>query len=99
MKPMDQTKDLLIQRFLQATENLFNLIAPDISLEELESDVTVAQIRVMLVLRAENECSMSEISAAVGFAPSTATGIGDGLVAEDGLSDFVQVGLFGHCFL
>ncbi len=64
---MDQSKYLLIQRFLQSTEDLFHLLAPNISLEELESDVTVAQIREMLVLRAERECSMSEIAAAVGL--------------------------------
>ena len=79
---MDQSKDILIQRFLQSTEDLFHLLAPNISLEGLESDVTVAQIRVMLVLRAERECSMSEIAAAVGVVPSTATGIVDGLVAR-----------------
>jgi len=79
---MDQTKELLIRRFLQSTEDLFNLLAPNISVEGLESDVTVAQIRVMLVLRAERECSMSEIAATARVVPSTATGIVDSLVAR-----------------
>ena len=79
---MDKNKDLLIKRFIKSTEGLFHLLAPNISLEGLESDVTVAQIRVMLVLRAEGACSMSRIAAAVGVVPSTATGIVDGLVTR-----------------
>jgi len=58
------------------------MLVPNLPLERLKLDVTIAQLRVLLVLRTGGPSRMSAIASAAGIAPSTATGIVDHLVAK-----------------
>jgi DNA-binding MarR family transcriptional regulator len=55
---------------------------PNIPAEWLSSDLTVAQLRVLLVLHAEGPSRMSSIASGLDIAHSTATGIVDNLVKK-----------------
>jgi len=79
---MSQDKRTLIQRILRLTEELYDMLIPSLPLERLTSDVTVVQLRVLLVLRTGGPSRMSAIASAAGIVPSTATGIVDNLVAK-----------------
>ena len=80
---MSQEKEALIQQLLTLTEELYEILAPSLSFDRLASDVTVAQLRVLLGLRSLGPSPMSSIAEAAGVVPSTATGIIDNLVAKD----------------
>jgi DNA-binding MarR family transcriptional regulator len=80
---MDQDRQALIQHILKLSEEIYNMLIPSLPREWLESDVTVAQLRVILVLHTEGPSRMSSIASAVGVALSTATGIVDHLVRKD----------------
>mgnify|MGYP001105425088 CR=1 FL=1 len=79
---MNDNKEALVQQLLDIIEELFILLAPTLSLDKLASDVTVAQLRVLLGLGTLGPSSMSAVASAVGIVPSTATGIVDNLVAK-----------------
>ncbi len=79
---MADDRQILVDRILVLAEDLFNLLTPNLSLDGLASDITVAQLRVLLALRAGGTCSMSAIASKAGVVPSTATGIVDNLVAK-----------------
>jgi len=78
----DKDKNKLVQELLDLIGELFTQLAPTLSLERLESDITVAQLRVLLGLRTLGPSPMSAIAATAGVVPSTATGIVDNLVAK-----------------
>ena len=80
---MDQKRQALIQHILKLSEEIYNMLIPSLPREWLESDVTVAQLRVILVLHTEGSSRMSSIASAIGVALSTATGIVDHLVRKD----------------
>jgi DNA-binding MarR family transcriptional regulator len=79
---MDQNRQALIQHILKLSEEIYNMLIPSLPREWLESDVTVAQLRVILVLHTEGPSRMSSIASAIGVALSTATGIVDHLVRK-----------------
>ncbi len=72
----------LIKRILKLAEEIFREIKPIIPSEWLTSDVTVAQLRVLLVLYAQGSSRMSSIASRIGIAISTATSIVDNLVKK-----------------
>jgi DNA-binding MarR family transcriptional regulator len=80
---MEQDRQALIQHILKLSEEIYNMLIPSLPREWLESDVTVAQLRVLLVLHTEGPSRMSSIASAIGVALSTATGIVDHLVRKD----------------
>jgi DNA-binding MarR family transcriptional regulator len=80
---MDQDRQALIQHILKLSEEIYNMLIPSLPREWLESDITVAQLRVLLVLHTEGPSRMSSIASAIGVALSTATGIVDHLVRKD----------------
>jgi DNA-binding MarR family transcriptional regulator len=80
---MEQDRQALIQHILKLSEEIYNMLIPSLPREWLESDVTVAQLRVILVLHTEGPSRMSSIASAIGVALSTATGIVDHLVRKD----------------
>jgi DNA-binding MarR family transcriptional regulator len=79
---MAQKRQALIQHILKLSEEIYNMLIPSLPREWLESDVTVAQLRVILVLHTEGPSRMSSIASAIGVALSTATGIVDHLVRK-----------------
>ena len=80
---MNDEKNSLVQEMLDLVGELFALVAPTLSLDHLTSDITVAQLRVLLGLRTLGPSPMSAIASAVGVVPSTATGIVDNLVGKE----------------
>ena len=72
----------LIPQILKLSENIFHEIKLSIPPEWLTSDMTVAQLRVLLLLHTEGPSRMSSIAATLGIAVSTATGIIDNLVKK-----------------
>jgi len=85
---VNDEKNSLVQEMLDLVGELFALVAPTLSLEHLASDVTVAQLKVLLGLRTIGPSPMSAIASAAGVVPSTATGIVDNLVGKDLVSRY-----------
>lgn len=79
---MENEKDMLVGQLLAIIEELFTLLAPTLSLDRLASDITVAQLRVLLGLGTLGPSSMTAVAEAAGIVPSTATGIVDNLVGK-----------------
>ncbi|MFC1945750.1 MarR family winged helix-turn-helix transcriptional regulator [Chloroflexota bacterium] len=72
----------LVQRILQLGEQIYGELKPSIPLEWLSSDVTVTQLRTLLVLRETGPTRMSSLAAALGTALPTTTGVVDNLVKK-----------------
>jgi DNA-binding MarR family transcriptional regulator len=79
---MHQDRQALIRHILKLSEEIYNMLIPSLPREWLESDVTVAQLRVLLVLHTDGPSRMSSIASAIEVALSTATGIVDHLVRK-----------------
>lgn len=77
-----EEKAALVQELLQSIGELFEYLAPSFAIDLQASDITVAQLRVLLGLRTLGSSPMSSIADAVGVVPSTATGIVDNLVGK-----------------
>ena len=73
----------LVKQILYASENIFQVMGITIPPEWLMTDMTVAQLRVLLLLHTEGPSRMSSIAATLGIAVSTATGIIDNLVKKE----------------
>ena len=74
---------ILVQQILAVSAEIFQAIGLNIPPEWLSSDMTVAQLRVLLLLYTEGQSRMSSIAATLGIAVSTATGIIDNLVKKE----------------
>jgi DNA-binding MarR family transcriptional regulator len=77
-----QDINALAQYIVKLSGDIFRAIKPNFPAEWLTSDLTVAQLRVLLVLHAEGPSRMSSIASSLGIAVSTATGIMDNLVKK-----------------
>jgi DNA-binding MarR family transcriptional regulator len=82
MQPNNKDRRILIKQILKLSEAIFQEVKPIIPSEWLTSDVTVAQLRVLLVLYAKGSSRMSAIASYIGIAISTATSIVDNLVKK-----------------
>ena len=80
---MQQNKEVLVQHILKMAEDIYHVLTPNIPTEWLSSDLTVAQLRVLLVLHAEGPSRMSSIASELDIALSTATGVVDNLVKKE----------------
>ena len=82
---INQVKDNknLVTQILQVSENIFQVMGITIPPEWLMSDMTVAQLRVLLLLQTEGPSRMSSIAGTLGIAVSTATGIIDNMVKKE----------------
>ena len=78
-----QDSKTLIPQILKLSEDIFQAIKVSIPPEWLTSDMTVAQLRVLLLLHTEGQSRMSSIASTLGIAVSTATGIIDNLVKKE----------------
>jgi DNA-binding MarR family transcriptional regulator len=73
----------LVKQILKLSEDIFQAIKLGIPAEWLVSDMTVAQLRVLLLLHTGGQSRMSSIAANLDIAVSTATGIIDNLVKKE----------------
>ncbi len=80
---MIQNKDVLVQHILETSGRIYGALNPTIRLELLSSDITVAQLRVLLILLTDGPSRMSAIASILDVALSTATGIVDNLVKKE----------------
>lgn len=78
MKAENQQK--LVQHILQIATDIYELIGLVVPQEWLTSELTVTQLRVLLVLKTANLCRMGDVASALGVTLPTATGIIDNLV-------------------
>jgi len=81
-KARGQDSETLVRHILKLAEDIYRAIKPSVPPEWLTSDLTVAQLRVLLVLYTEGPSRMSSIASSIGIAVSTATGIMDNLVRK-----------------
>ena len=80
---MPLNRETLVQQILKISEDIFNAIPINIPMDWLSSDLTIAQLRVLLVLRVQGANRMGSIASALEIALPTATGIVDNLVKKD----------------
>lgn len=78
----EQGNETLIRHILKLSEDIYRTIKLSVPPEWLTSDMTVAQLRVLLLLYSEGLYQMSSIASSLGIAVSTATGIVDNLVRK-----------------
>ncbi len=72
-----------IQSLQQKLEELEGAIAPIIPQDWLTTDLTMPQLKVMLILWREGPARMSELASGLGVTLATATGVVDRLVEKD----------------
>ena len=80
---MTPDREELVQQILRLSEDIYNSIPLDIPSEWLESDLSVAQLRVLLVLQSQGPSRMSSVASIIGVALPTATGVVDNLVKKN----------------
>jgi len=76
------TNETIIRHILKIAEDIYRTIKLSVPPEWLTSDMTVAQLRFLLLLYSEGPSQMSSIASSLGVAVSTATGIVDNLVKK-----------------
>lgn len=79
---MSKDRQTLVRHILELSEDIFRAVKLGVPSEWLTSDLTVAQLRILLVLYTEGQSRMGSIASALGIAVSTATGIVDNLVKK-----------------
>ena len=82
MKP-EMTKDELIESTLQLTDKAFRDLFPILPKEWLGLDLTMPQLKVVLLLFLNGPERMGTIASALGVSLATATGVVDRLVEKD----------------
>lgn len=85
MKPNNSTEQdgkALVRHILKLSEDIYRTIKLSIPPEWLASDMTVAQLRVLLLLYSEGPNRMGSIASAIGTTLSTTTGTVDILVKK-----------------
>lgn len=80
---MTEKKEKIVQHILDLSEKIFNSIPILIPPEWFSSDLTVAQLRILLLLHMRGSARMGEIASGLGITLPTATGIVDNLVKKD----------------
>jgi DNA-binding MarR family transcriptional regulator len=79
---MEKDSDTIVRHILKLGEGIYRAMKLSVPPEWLSSDLTVAQLRVLLILYTEGPSRMSSIASTIGIAVSTATGIVDNLVKK-----------------
>ncbi len=78
-----RNKEDLVQHILRMSEALYNALSPGVPTEWLSSDLTVAQLRILLVLQSRGPTRMSDIASTLSVTLPSATGIVDNLVKKE----------------
>jgi len=76
-------KEELIENILQLTDRTFRELFPMLPREWLHLDLTMSQLKVVLLLFMSGPSRMSDIASALGVSLATATGVVDRLVERD----------------
>ena len=76
-------KEDLIESILHLTDRAFRQLLPMVPKEWLRLDLTMPQLKVVLLLFISGPSRMSEIASALGVSLATATGVVDRLVERD----------------
>jgi DNA-binding MarR family transcriptional regulator len=79
----EPSKEDLIGSILQLTDRAFRQLLPMVPKEWLRLDLTMPQLKVVLLLFISGPSRMSEIASALGVSLATATGVVDRLVERD----------------
>jgi DNA-binding MarR family transcriptional regulator len=82
MEP-EMTKDDLVRSTLKLTDKAFRELFPILPKEWLSLDLTMPQLKVVLLLFTNGPERMSTIASALGVSLATATGVVDRLVEKD----------------
>ena len=80
---MTRSKNKLVKDILDLSEKIFATIPVTIPPEWFSSDITIAQLRILLLLHMQRSARMSSIASELNIALPTATGIVDNLVKKD----------------
>ncbi len=72
-----------INHILKLADDIYRVIKFSVPPEWLASNMTVAQLRVLLLIHSEGHIRMSAIAAALGVKEATATGIVNNLVKKE----------------
>jgi DNA-binding MarR family transcriptional regulator len=73
----------VVRHILKLSEDIFRATKLSVPPEWLSSDMTIAQLRVLLLLHAEGPSRMGSIAASISTTLPTATGIVDNLVKKE----------------
>jgi DNA-binding MarR family transcriptional regulator len=76
------SNETLIRHILRLSEDIYRTIKLSVPREWLTSDMTVAQLRVLVLLYSEGPSQMGYIASSLEVAVSTTTGILDNLVRK-----------------
>jgi DNA-binding MarR family transcriptional regulator len=79
---MKKDNEALVHHILNLSNDIFQQVRLSIPPEWLTADMTVAQLRVLLLLHTDGPCRMSIIAQTLGTTLSTATGTVDILVKK-----------------
>ena len=79
----EPSKEDLIESILQLTDRAFRQLLPMVPKEWLRLDLTMPQLKVVLLLFISGPSRMSDIASALGVSLATATGVVDRLVERD----------------
>ena len=71
------------REIVELSEQFYQHSSAPLPTELVKADLTMSQLRLLLILRTEGENSMSQVAHALGVALPTATGIVDRLVERD----------------
>jgi DNA-binding MarR family transcriptional regulator len=72
-----------VEYILQLSEKAFRELFPLLPIEWLKFDITMPQLKVVLLLHMTGSVRMSDIASALGVSLATATGVVDRLVERD----------------
>lgn len=72
-----------VERILDLTDKLFGALLPTVPKEVLELDVTMPQLKILLMLYINGPVRMSAIASDLGVTLATATGLVDRLVERE----------------
>jgi DNA-binding MarR family transcriptional regulator len=78
-----QKKEEVIENILQLTDKLFRQLLPILPMEWIHLDLTMSQLKVVLLLFITGHSRMSDIAAELGVSLATATGVADRLVERN----------------
>ena len=75
-----QKKEELIENILQLTDKVFRQLLPILPMEWIHLNLTISQLKVVLLLFITGHSRMSDIASELGVSLATATGVVDRLV-------------------
>ena len=78
-----QKKEELVENILQLTDKVFRQLLPILPMEWLHLNLTISQLKVVLLLFITGHSRMSDIASELGVSLATATGVADRLVERN----------------